>query len=251
MWRRRLSYSSLDTATRCRYKFYLKHILKLVPFLPVNYPLITGIAFHALVEEMYKTLNFDRKWLLRNWARHFNYELERVNSNFASTKGSDKHLKYGFGLVSKFHKFASINGYLVKPFQAEWKFKIPRGKYDIVGKVDLLIQKDKFEVLDFKTSWKVCSEDDLKKNKQLSIYDWAVKTKLGIINTQVVLFYAKKDAILKTTRTEEDHASVLTELDKLSEQLDVGDFAPNTDHCGKCEFAKCCKYYKKPTAQKS
>ena len=142
-----------------------------------------------------------------------------------------------------------MHGYLVKPYKAEWKFKIARGKYDIVGKVDLLIQKKKFEVLDFKTSWKVCTDENLAINQQLSIYDWAVNTELGITDTEVVLFYPRKDSIKRTTRTTEDHEKVLKELDKLADYIDNGDFAPNTDSCGKCDFAKQCKYYKKPTRQ--
>jgi len=243
----RLSHSSLDLFDRCGYRYYLKYIKKIVPFVPVSYPLVTGIAFHALAEEMYKTLNFDKKWLLANWKRHFELALEGTSKNFADTTGYEKILKYGYGLVSRFYKFAAEEGYLVKPYKAEWKFKLPHKGFQIVGKVDLLIRKVKFEIIDFKTSWKPCSDKALKSNRQLTLYDWAVKTELGIKDTESALFYPREPKILRTNRTAEDHASVLDDLTQMSNKIEKGDFAPNTDNCKYCDFKKHCKYYKEQT----
>lgn len=246
-----LSFSALDTANKCAYKYYLRSIKRIVPFLPVNYPLVSGLAFHALAEEMYKVLNFNKDFLLRNWKKHFVHELEKTSNNFSDTRGYAKQLQYGYGLVHTFHKFASKEGYLVKPQDAEWKFKIAWKDFFVVGKVDLLIVKGILEILDFKTSWKVPTQEFADKSKQLTIYDWAVKTELGVKEAIVGLFYPRKNTILRTKRTKKDHLAVLSELEGLAKIIRNKEFTPNLKHCPKCEFKEYCKYYKKSTGQKA
>lgn len=244
----RLSYSSWDTYLHCPYKYVLKHVQYVKPDVDIRYPLITGVAFHNLVNYMYSVQNFDKKFLTQNWKRFFMDELRREGSLFASTEGYEKYLSYGYGLINKFYQFAAKEGYLIKPISTEWDFKVPSNGQEIVGKVDLIIQregKDFVEVLDFKTSWKLPPEDFIDKSMQLTMYHWAVYNLLNIKNSVVALFYPRKDKVLYGKRTEADHQKMMDGITEFGTNVKNGRFEPNLGHCPDCEFKESCKFYKK------
>lgn len=243
----RLSYSAWDTYQTCGYKYYLKFIKHIKPPVPIRYPLVTGLAFHELVNAMYKERKFDRSFLTKNWKVYFLNELEKEGSMFSSTEDSEKYLKYGYGLISKFYKFAEKEGYLVEPIETEWAFKIPNNGTEIVGKVDLIIERknaDFKEVLDFKTGWKLPSVDYVDISHQLTIYDWAVKLLLGLTNLKVSLFYPRQATVLYGSRTEDQHKEMLKGLNEFASKVQAQIFDPNFTHCLKCEFKDYCDRYK-------
>jgi len=245
---RKLSHSMLDTYSYCGYKCWLKHFEFIKPFQDIRYPLVTGVAFHKLLDQMYKVCNFNKNFLVRNWKNVFMDCLEEEGSAFSTTEGYDKYLQYGYGLISQFHKFAQDNGYLIKPLQSEWPFTIKINEMQITGKVDLIIQRDSskpVEILDFKTGRTLPSQALVDENKQLTIYDWAVKTKLGFDNREVGLLFPRKGIILRSVRSENDHNTILTELTNLYDNIKANKFDPNNLHCPKCEYQKNCKYFKK------
>lgn len=247
----RLSHTALDTMDKCQYMYYLKYVKRIKPFVPVSYPLVTGVAFHSLVEEMYNTKNFTKEFLVRNWKRHFMNALESASTTFASTKGYEKYLNYGYGIVHTFYAFAKRHGYLKPALETEWKFTIPvendQGKdFLITGKVDLLRKVGVgLEIVDWKTSWKVPTKAEIAKNKQLTIYDWAVKKVFKVSQTAPSMFYARKSAIRRSNRTVDDHNKILQEFKNMVKIRDKGVYKPNLKSCHWCDFQKHCKHYKK------
>jgi len=247
----KLSFSSWETYNYCGYKYYLKFIKWVTPRVPIRYPLVTGSAFHDLVDSMYKECSFTNlnhvlKYLRGNWKQYFNFHLQREGSRFVSTEGSDKQLSYGFGLINKFFNFARDNGYLVKPIKSEWQFRLPYKNFLIPGKVDAIFDRpNSWEIIDFKTSWKIPEQEVVDKNNQLTLYDWAVKKLLKPDKpTQVGLLLPRKDTVIHSTRTEENHNIFLNELDKLHDLVSRSIYIPDTKHCSWCEFKKDCKHYK-------
>jgi len=242
----RVSHSALDTFNQCNYKYFLKYIERIKPYIPIRYPLVTGVAFHELVNLMYQECDFTRKFLTRNWKPIFEKCLEEEGSAWASTTGSDKYLAYGYVLINQFFKFAEERGYLIKPIQSEWGFTINLEDAVIVGKTDLIIQRSPelpIEILDFKTSWKVPTQEQVDANKQLTLYDWAVKKELGLENTVVGLFLPRKKAILLSSRGPEDHIKLLEELVSFDSSIKGAEFPPNLEHCSTCELKNYCKFY--------
>jgi len=252
MKKRRLSYSKLNLYETCGYKYYLSDIKKVEPFTPIRYPLVVGIAFHSLVDNMYEDCDFknlDDVWdyLRFNWKKQFDMALQNEGSSFATTKGSEQHLSSGYGLIANFFKFAKDENLLIKPFDHEWYFRIDDNDITISGKVDLLLDRGEyFEIWDYKTSWKVPTQEEVDDNSQLSIYDWAVKTMLDIKKpVKVGLLLPRKKEALYSVRTENDHKEVLGKLHNLNDNIELGNFPPNTKSCRYCEFKDYCKYYKK------
>lgn len=246
----RLSHTALDTMNKCEYMYYLKYVKRIKPSVPVSYPLVTGVAFHSLVEEMYETGNFTKEFLIKNWKRHFMYALESTSSNFANTEGHEKYLVYGYGIINKFYDFAKRHGYLKPALKVEWRFDIPvvndEGEdFIVTGKVDLLRKVGKgIEIIDWKTSWKVPTKVEIAKNKQLTIYDWAVKKMFKVLETVPSMFYARKSAIRRSNRNEDDHNKVLQEFKNMIKIRDKGEYKFNLKSCHWCDFQKHCKHYK-------
>jgi hypothetical protein len=228
--------------------YFLRYIKRIKPKNPVRYPLVTGVAFHDLVDEMYKTLNFDISFLVQNWKQYFIRHLEKEAAGFSSTKGHEKQLMYGYGLVKKFHKFAKINGYLIPAIKSEWAYDFKFGISKLVGKVDLIIQrvgKPFVEIIDFKTGFTVASDEVVKDSVQLTTYDWAVKKELKLKNVKVGLLYPRHNKVIYAERTPEDHKKMLIGFNDLYKSIINKDFKPNLSNCHQCEFKDLCDFHKK------
>jgi CRISPR/Cas system-associated exonuclease Cas4 (RecB family) len=215
--------------------------------MPIRYPLVTGVAFHELVNDMYKICDFELDFLVKNWKSQFLAKLENEACGFSSTKDYEPHLNYGYGLIKKFHKFAKEQGYLIPPIKSEWAYEFKFGSAKLVGKVDLVIQRKNMpfvEILDFKTGYNVAPQKSVDTNRQLTIYDWAVKKQLKIQNTKVGLFYPRYDKILLSERTPDDYKNMLIGFNDLYKSIIKKEFDPNYLHCSMCEFTEYCDFYK-------
>jgi len=247
-----LSFSALDTFEQCGWKYHLKYQDRIKPYQPIRYSLVTGVAFHALVDQMYKVRDFDIKFLTRNWKQYFMDALETEASSFAPITGFEKQLNYGYGLIKKFHTFADEQGYLVDPIETEWTHKETFHGTKVMVKVDLIIKRaDNYfvEVIDFKTGWKLPSQEDVDKSKQLTLYDFMVRRVLGLRDTQVGLFYPRRSKVLLGKRNPEDFKSIYIDLFNLNKSIQTNNLEPNFESCPKCEFKDYCKFFKKDVAK--
>ena len=92
----KLSHTSLDIYQKCGYKYFLKYRKYIKPYIPIRWPLVSGVAFHSLADLMYKTLDFSRKFLIRNWRPIFIEALDNESCTLYPIVGWDKQLKYGY-----------------------------------------------------------------------------------------------------------------------------------------------------------
>jgi ATP-dependent helicase/DNAse subunit B len=243
----KLSYSALDTFKVCQWKYKLKFIDRVTPFIPIRYLLVTGVAFHELVSTMYKTNQFTFDFLRKNWKSYFMTALEKEGSSFADTSDYEKYLKYGYGLIARFFKFAQQEGYLIKPIASEWKFTIKLPLYKVTGQVDLIIKRETqpfVEIIDFKTGWSVPTLEQVNQSDQLKIYDWAVRRTLGFKDTKVGLFFPRKSKVILIDEYSKDYISVQKKFIEMSKVLKSGILLPNLNACKNCEIQKHCKYFK-------
>jgi CRISPR/Cas system-associated exonuclease Cas4 (RecB family) len=242
----KLSHSSFCTYEECPQKFLLKHVLYLKPFIPMRWPLVIGVAFHNLVNQMYTACDFSYQFLRRGWKKCFMDAMEKEASAFQSTEGWGEHRQAGSILIATFYKFAKENGYLVRPMATEWTFEIEYQGFKIKGIIDLILQKDNGQVhiLDFKTGWAAVSADKLAVYPQLTLYHWGVKQVMGITADRVGLFFPRKRSVLLSTRTESDHIQLLDEYVKIASSITKEDFHPEYGHCARCEMSKLCPHFK-------
>ena len=242
----KLSHSSVTVYKTCPQAYYLSRVQHLKPFIPMRWPLVTGVAFHNLVNKMYSSGDFSFQYLRRNWKPCFMEALEIEASSFANTEGWEKKLQEGYILVAQFYKFAKEEGYLVKPLATEWVFEVAYNGFKIKGIIDLILKKDDgaVHILDFKTGWAKVSDDQLAVHPQLTLYHWGVLQGMGINAERVGLFFPRQRSIRLSTRCEADHIQLLDEYTKIADSITKEDFHPETGHCAHCEMSKLCPYFK-------
>ncbi len=239
-----LSHTAIDTYDKCSWKHFLKYGLKIQPMHDIRWPLVAGVALHELAEAMYKHKDYSKKFLLKNWPSFFEMAVENEVSNWQEPKDKDKQLSYGYGLVSNFYTLAKAKDYLRDPIEAEWGFTINLATTVIRGKVDLIIKTKKYnDILDWKTGWGTPSKKDVDNNLQLTIYDWAVKTKLGLKNTRTGLVYPRKNIVIYSKRTSIHHDKFVDKAEDIANKIRNGEFSPNFNHCNWCELKHACKHY--------
>ncbi len=239
-----LSHTAIDTYDKCSWKYFLKYKLKIKPECDIRWPLVTGVAFHELVEAMYKSKDYSKRFLLKNWPQFFEMAVEKEISNWGKADGQDKQLGYGYGLVSKFYDLAKAKDYLRDPIDAEWDFTIHLPTSVIRGKVDLIIEsKDYIDVLDWKSGWGVPKQEDVDANLQLTIYDWAVKKKLGLKNVRAGLVFPRKNIVLYSKRDSSHHDKFVDKAEDTANKIRNEEFSPNFDHCDWCELKHACKHF--------
>ena len=242
----KLSHSAVSTYQECPQKYFLKHKKYVKPFIPMRWPLVTGVAFHNLMNKMYNGADYSYEFLRRNWKPCFMDAMEKEASAFQSTKGWEDWLTKGYILIAQFYKFAKENGYLCKPLATEWVFEVPYGDFRIKGIIDLIIKKDdgSIHILDFKTGWAMMSDDDLAVTPQLTLYHWGVLQDMGVAASKVGLFYPRKAKVKLSTRSESDHLQLLDQYVDIAKRITNEDFHPETGHCAHCEFTSLCPFFK-------
>jgi CRISPR/Cas system-associated exonuclease Cas4 (RecB family) len=230
---------------QCGYKYYLSRIKHLKPFIPINYSLVTGVAFHSLANRMYEEADFSREFLVRNWKQEFLHALDEQACTFVSTAGYEDHLSDGYRLVSQFYKFAKANELLAKPVATEWSFTVDYDDFQITGIIDLIIQRQgSYQVIDFKSGWKVPTQQAVDEHVQLTLYHWAVSNHFSFVVDKVGLYFPRKGKIMESVRSAEHHKVVLGNLTKAVRQIQAGEFEPNFDSCPNCDYKSCCDKFK-------
>jgi RecB family exonuclease len=242
----KLSHSAVSTYQDCPQKYYLRHKLYLKPFIPMRWPLVTGVAFHDLMNKMYNGADYSYEFLRRNWKRCFMEAMEKEASAFQSTKGWEDELAKGYILIAQFYKFAKEKGYLCKPKATEWVFEVDYMGFKIKGIIDLILEwpDGSLVILDFKTGWAMMSDDALAVAPQLTLYHWGVLQGMGVAASKVGLFYPRKAQVKLSTRTESDHIQLLDQYVDIAKRITNEDFHPETGHCARCEMSTVCKYFK-------
>lgn len=243
----KLSHSSVVVYQFCPYAYYLSRKLFLKPFIPMRWALVTGVAFHNLINKMYDTEDFSYQFLRRGWKPCFMDAMEKEASAFQSTAGWEEQLQAGYVLIATFYKFAKENGYLVKPLATEWVFEVAYKGFKIKGIIDLIIKTPdgKVHILDFKTGWGKISDDKLAVHPQLTLYHWGVLQGMGIKADKVGLFFPRQKAVRLSTRCEDDHIQLLDEYTKVAESITKEDFHPETGQCAQCEYSGLCPHFVK------
>ena len=244
----RLSHTSLDMFNTCGWKYKLKYIDHVKPYIPIRWALVTGVAFHNLVNKMYMECRFDYTFLRSMWNAEFMDALEKESSGFSSTEGWETHLGYGYGLIKKFYEFAKENNYLVKPIFTEWGFEIEYNGVKIVGKVDIAFEReDCVELLDFKSGWGNPTQEQVDNNLQLTTYSWAVRQHFNFTKPlKVGLFLPRFGVVKLSDRDEAQQLAMLGQFTRFKEAVDNEAYSPiyPNDKCNTCELNEHCTFFK-------
>ena len=169
----RISYSAYDTYNRCPLKYKFSYIDRVR--VPQKAEFFFGSLIHEVVQYALK-----RDPIIPSVEELIKYYENRWQTDsFASKDEADQYFEMGKNMISKFHGgfqpgFRSI-------VATEKRFQVPlNDKHVLSGMIDRIdkLPFGDYEVIDYKTSKALPTQDDVDQDKQLCIYQFAGRASL-------------------------------------------------------------------------
>ncbi|KKQ50995.1 MAG: RecB family exonuclease [Parcubacteria group bacterium GW2011_GWD2_38_11] len=245
----RLSYSALDSFQNCSLKYKFQNIDKIKE--PKSKEAVFGTLIHStmkfihnpalLAPKMEDALDFFSK----NWNSDvFEDELEERSA-----------FSMGVAMIQQYYKKNVISDYNIIDLESRFAIEITDPKngtgHIISGIIDRIDKtEDGYEIIDYKTTKKMPSQDKVDNDLQLSVYLNAFlarypKEAANLDKVTVSLYYLKHNVKLSSTRSlEQLNTAKQLFLDVIAE-IEKGIFVPNvTPLCDWCGFQKICPMWK-------
>lgn len=244
----RLSYSSLDTYQTCSLKYKFREIDKIPE--EKSKEAVFGTLIHSAMKFIHEpsllppTVEQAIDFFGRNWKGDlFENELEE---RAAFVQGVEMIQRY-----YETNRVAETN-----PVALESRFSIEigteeTGKHVIAGIIDRIDRtKDGYEIIDYKTTKKMPSQDKVDNDLQLSIYlraflerypkEWERLDKIT-----VSLYFLKHGVKLSSTRTREQLLALDETFLSVIRAIENKEFSPTLSPlCDWCSFQKICPLWK-------
>jgi len=245
----RLSYSALDSFQNCSLKYKFQNIDKLKE--PKSKEAVFGTLLHGTLKFIHTPSLLPPKledaldYFSKNWNSDvFEDELEERNA-----------FSMGVAMIQEYYKKNNINDFNIVDLESRFAVEIQDPKngtnHIISGIIDRIDKtEDGYEIIDYKTTKKMPSQDKVDNDLQLSVYLNAFLARYPkevdrLDKVTVSLYYLKHGVKLSSTRTfEQLVAAKQLFLDVIAE-IEKGVFVPNvTPLCDWCGFQKICPMWK-------
>lgn len=248
-----ISYSQIQSFSICPLHYKMQYILK-VPIRPTA-SLSFGRSVHAVLKDFYQ--------------KSLEGKMPKIESviSILQTQWTDEgyeskaHQKEAFEratyILLQYLKTNFVpNTESAKPIAVEipFSFFIKRSSANqmplkVAGRIDRVdkIDKNKIEIIDYKTGTNVPKEKDLATNLQLTLYALAAtQVNNNIFNRKpediiLSLHYLEEEKKLTTTRTKEQLEEVKTKILEIVEEIEKSDFScSGSSFCQNCEYKMLC-----------
>ncbi len=239
----RLSYSALNTYQICPLKYKFQYVDKIRT--PKSKEAVFGTLIHS-------TLNFVHKPAI------LQPSLEQALDHFSKNWNSDvfedeleerSAFSQGVEIIRRYYKdndIAKINIVaLESPFQIKLGEHIASGIIDRIDRTE-----DGYEIIDYKTSKKMPTQEKIDNDLQLSIYlkaflDRYPEEKKRLDKIKVSLYFVKHGVKLSSIRTEEQLQKVEDAFLEAIESIEKSSFEPVLNPlCDWCDFQDKCPMQK-------
>ncbi len=236
----RISYSQISLFQKCPLSYRFRYIEKR-PSKPSPH-LSFGTTIHRVLSRFYNEYdgqfpNFSllESLLDKNW----------VSEGYTSLEEELQWKKNALIALRNFYKNTDLSKKLPLEFE-EW-FEIPFPDFTLVGKIDRVDRTNngRLHVIDYKTSGKLQSYDQVKKDLQLAIYYFACRYKYKEDPEKVSLYFLTQDEIVSAELTEveiqEAVNNILETYQHISRAIDENSFNANVSKlCNYCDYLEFC-----------
>lgn len=234
----RISYSAFDTFNRCPLQYKFSYIDRIQT--SDKPELFFGGLIHKIVQYALKKDPILPKeeellaMLKTGWRKDI----------FATPDESEQYFKFGEEMIKKF--YAGYRPGLRNIVAVEKRFQIPLSEKHILSGVIDRIDKlpfGAFEVIDYKTSKALPTQNEVDKDKQLGIYNFAVeKLWPEAKDIRLTLYYLKFNSLLTTKRRADEVDQIKSEIIETADKIENATEFPPKDNplCNWCSYQHLC-----------
>ncbi|EKE18664.1 MAG: hypothetical protein ACD_9C00266G0003 [uncultured bacterium] len=245
----RLSYSALETFQNCSLKYKFQNIDKIKE--PKSKEAVFGTLIHGTLKFIHTPSLLPPKledaldYFSRNWNSDvFENELEERSA-----------FSMGVAMIQEYYKKNNLSDFNIVDLESRFAIEIKNPKngdnHIVSGIIDRIDKTENgYEIIDYKTTKKMPSQDKVDNDLQLSVYLNAFlarypKEVANLEKITVSLYYLKHGVKLSSTRTLEQLKTAKQLFLDVIEQIEKGEFEPNiTPLCDWCGFQKFCPMWK-------
>ncbi|HFC36374.1 MAG TPA: PD-(D/E)XK nuclease family protein [Candidatus Moranbacteria bacterium] len=239
----RLSYSALNTYKTCPLKYKFQYVDKIKT--PKSKEAVFGTLIHSTLNFVHKpgilspTLEQALDYFSKNWNSDvFDEEIEERAA-----------FSQGVEMIRRYYKDNDISKINIVALESPFQIKL--GEHIASGIIDRIDRtEDGYEIIDYKTSKKMPTQEKVDNDLQLSIYlkaflDRYPEEKKRLDKIKVSLYFVKHGVKLSSTRTEEQLQKVEEEFLKAIENIEQSSFEPILNPlCDWCDFQDKCPMQK-------
>jgi RecB family exonuclease len=251
----RVSYSALETYKQCPLKFKYQEIDRIR--VPKTIEALFGGAIHRVLKKMFEktplfpTLDELLDFFNKLWTEDAKDEDEKI---------FNAYLEEGYLLLKNFYKKNPPWNFNVLELESRFEviIKDPKNNENhvlagIIDRIDKATEDDLYEIIDYKTSKRMPSKEDLDQNAQLSIYNLGLLKRwphLNPENVKLSFYFLKHNEKIETKRTTADlmetKNKILETIREIQELIAAKkDFIPTPSVlCDWCGYKKMCPMWK-------
>ena len=250
------SHSRLSAFEECPLKFRYRYIDRIIPTIEKSIESHLGKVVHETLEWLYLEIKKGRIptidsviiYYTKIWEKNWNDAIKNVKKKLTTKE----YFNRGVGFLLDYYMRH-------KPFddntiEVEKKIEIAldeNGKYRIMGFIDRLaynLEKEEYEVHDYKTSNNLPQPEDIDNDRQLGLYSIAIQELFGKDKkVSLVWHYLAFNRRIYSSRTEEQIKKLKKETIELIKKIESEmEFASKKSYlCHWCEYKEICPMWNK------
>ena len=244
--RMRISYSAIDTYQNCSLKYRYQYVDKIHE--PKSKEAVFGTLVHSTLKFIHtpSLLPPSLEDALDHFSRGWNSE---VFENEAEERAA---FSLGVSMIQDYYKKNDISSYNIVDLESRFAIEIGKeNKHVVSGIIDRVDKtEDGYEIIDYKTTKKMPSQEKVDNDLQLSVYLNAFlsrypKEAANLDKIKVSLYYLKHGVKLSSTRTAEQLENAKNLFLEVIGAIESGRFEPNvTPLCDWCGYQKICPMWR-------
>lgn len=225
----RVSFSSLETYRNCPLKFKYQELDKIKT--PKAIEAIFGNTIHSSLKKLFqKTPLFPTlDEILNDFNNKWRQSFEKMDEEKKDENVFKAYLEEGVSMLKNFYKKNPPWNFNVVELESRFEVIIEDSAGNeshilagVMDRVDKNPENDEYEIIDYKTSKRMPSQDDLDKNLQLSIYNLGLLKKwphLAPEKIKLSLYFLKHGEKIESKRTKEELERTKNEILKIIREI--------------------------------
>lgn len=238
----RISYTSLETYIQCPQKFKFQAVDK------IKTPKSKATVFGTIIHSALKFLHSPGAVIppLDKVVGH--YQSIWNSDVFSDTQEQEIYFEEGQNILKNYYNSNDLASLHI--VDLETRFEVPFQDYTLTGIIDRIdkIGEDQYEIIDYKTSKSLPSQEDIDQNLQLSLYRLGITHRwpnLKIDQVKLSLYFLKHGVKLSTSRTDDELEATKAKVANVISDIESKRFQPTPSKlCDYCGYKSICPIWR-------